>query len=46
LILWGGINAYFANWIPVGVALLLAGGLLKTDGFDFAVERTIPGSER
>jgi putative membrane protein len=46
LILWGGINAYFANWIPVGVALLLAGGLLKTDRFDFAVERTIPGSER
>ncbi|EMA53487.1 MULTISPECIES: bisanhydrobacterioruberin hydratase [Halococcus] len=37
VVLWGGINAYFGNWIPVALALVLAGGLLKTDRFDFAV---------
>lgn len=37
VVLWGSINAYFGNWLPVGIALILAGGLLKTDRFDFAV---------
>ena len=37
VVFWGSINAYFGNWIPVIVALILAGGLLKTDRFDFAV---------
>jgi putative membrane protein len=41
-VLWGAINAYFGNWVPVGLALVLAGGLLKTDRFDFAVEPTVP----
>lgn len=42
VVLWGSINAYFGNWLPVGIALVLAGGLLKTDRFDFAVQPTIP----
>ena len=42
VVLWGAINAYFGNWVPVGLALVLAGGLLKTDRFDFAVESTVP----
>ncbi|EMA51962.1 bisanhydrobacterioruberin hydratase [Halococcus thailandensis] len=36
VVLWGSINAVFGNWIPVGVALVLAGGLVKTDRFDVA----------
>ena len=43
VVLWGSINAYFGNWIPVLVALGLAGGLLGTDRFDFTVRPTIPG---
>jgi putative membrane protein len=42
VVLWGSINAYFTNWIPVGVALLLAGGLIKTDRFDFAIRPRFP----
>ncbi|WP_336025236.1 bisanhydrobacterioruberin hydratase [Halobellus salinisoli] len=34
VILWGGINAWFANWIPVACASLFGFGLLKTDRFD------------
>ncbi|RDZ64297.1 carotene biosynthesis protein [Haloferax sp. Atlit-12N] len=34
VILWGGINAWFGNWIPVAVAALFGVGLLKTDRFD------------
>ncbi|MFC7202297.1 bisanhydrobacterioruberin hydratase [Haloferax namakaokahaiae] len=34
VILWGGINAWFGNWIPVVVAGLFGIGLLKTDRFD------------
>lgn len=37
VILWGVINAVFGNWLPVAVALVLAGGLVRTDRFDFAV---------
>jgi putative membrane protein len=36
VVLWGVINAVFGNWIPVGVALALAGGLVRTDRFDVA----------
>jgi putative membrane protein len=36
VVLWGTINAVFANWIPVGIALVLAGGLIRTERFDVA----------
>ncbi|MFB6129986.1 MAG: bisanhydrobacterioruberin hydratase [Salinigranum sp.] len=31
VLLWGAINALYANWVPVAVALLLAAGLLRSD---------------
>ena len=34
VILWGGINAWFGNWLPVCVAGLLGIGLLRTERFD------------
>ncbi|MFB6089548.1 MAG: bisanhydrobacterioruberin hydratase, partial [Halobellus sp.] len=34
VILWGGINAWFGNWIPVACAAVFGLGLLKTDRFD------------
>jgi len=39
VILWGGINLLYGNWIPVAIAALLAGGLVRTDRFDFRVSR-------
>ncbi|WP_136716279.1 bisanhydrobacterioruberin hydratase [Halorientalis salina] len=42
VILWGSINAYFFNWIPVAVAGLFFLGLVQIDRFDFAVVRTMP----
>jgi bisanhydrobacterioruberin hydratase len=39
VILWGAMNAYFGNWIPVGIAVLLFVGLRRIDRFDFAVFR-------
>jgi putative membrane protein len=44
VILWGGINAYFGNWIPVAVAGIFFAGLLHVDRFDFSVLRTAPGA--
>ena len=38
VILWGGINAWFGNWIAVCVAGLLGAGLLRTDRFDAPTE--------
>jgi putative membrane protein len=43
VVLWGSINAYFGNWIPVLVAAALGAGLLYTDRFDFTVHGTVPG---
>jgi putative membrane protein len=37
VILWGAINALYANWVPVAIAVVLAGGLVRTDRFDFRV---------
>ncbi|MFC6955526.1 bisanhydrobacterioruberin hydratase [Halorubellus litoreus] len=37
VLLWGGINALYGNWIPVAIAAALGVGLLTTDRFDFAV---------
>ncbi|MFT4921196.1 MAG: putative membrane protein [Haloarculaceae archaeon] len=43
VLLWGAINVFYRAWIPVAVALLFAGGLVRLDRFDFAVWRGIPG---
>ncbi|WP_277541643.1 bisanhydrobacterioruberin hydratase [Haloarcula laminariae] len=40
VLLWGGINLFYANWIPVALAALLGAGLLKTDRFDFDLSET------
>ncbi len=37
LVLWGLVNAYFGNWIPVALALGLAATLVRSDWFDFDV---------
>ena len=42
VVLWGSINAYFGNWIPVAIAAALGAGLLYTDRFDFTVGGTVP----
>ena len=46
VILWGLINAYFGNWVPVALAGLFFAGLVKIDRFDFGVLRTAPGFHR
>ncbi|WP_336338148.1 bisanhydrobacterioruberin hydratase [Haloarcula brevis] len=40
VLLWGGINLFYANWVPVGLAALLGAGLLWTDRFDFDLSET------
>ncbi|WP_435359362.1 bisanhydrobacterioruberin hydratase [Haloarchaeobius sp. DFWS5] len=37
VLLWGGINAVYGNWVPTALAVGLGVGLLQTDRFDFAV---------
>ncbi|WP_254271986.1 bisanhydrobacterioruberin hydratase [Haloarcula marina] len=44
VVLWGGINAFYGNWIPVALAALLGAGLLWTDRFDFDLSETRLGS--
>jgi putative membrane protein len=34
VVLWGGVNAAFGNWIPVGLAAGFGAGLVVTDRFD------------
>jgi putative membrane protein len=34
VILWGGINAWFGNWLPVLVAAGFGVGLVRTERFD------------
>lgn len=46
VLLWGSVNAYFGNWIPVLVAAALGAGLLYADRFDFTVGGTVPGLGR
>ncbi|UPV73415.1 carotenoid biosynthesis protein [Halorussus limi] len=36
VVLWGAMNVYFGNWVPVALASVLATGLVRTDRFDFA----------
>ncbi|AUG46942.1 carotene biosynthesis protein [Haloarcula taiwanensis] len=43
VLLWGGINLFYANWVPVGIAALLGAGLLWTDRFDFDLSETRVG---
>ena len=44
VLLWGLLNAYFRNWVPVALALLLFAGLYRTERFDFDVlGRRSPG---
>ena len=40
VLLWGGINLFYANWLPVGLAALLGVSLLWTDRFDFDLSET------
>ncbi|GGN93607.1 MULTISPECIES: bisanhydrobacterioruberin hydratase [Haloarcula] len=40
VLLWGGINAFYSNWVPVALAALLGAGLLWTDRFDFDLSET------
>ena len=39
VILWGVINAWFGNWVPVAVAALFGVGLVRTDRFDASMLR-------
>ena len=34
VLLWGGVNLFYANWIPLVVAAAIGVGLLRTDRFD------------
>jgi putative membrane protein len=34
IILWGGINAWFGNYIPTVFAIIFAIGLLRAERFD------------
>jgi putative membrane protein len=34
VLLWGAINAFYGNWIAVGVVAVLAGLLIRSDRFD------------
>ena len=34
VVLWGGVNAAFGNWIPVAIAACFGTGLVVTDRFD------------
>ena len=35
VILWGGVNLYFGNWVPAALAAVYGYGLWRTDRFDF-----------
>jgi putative membrane protein len=35
VVLWGGMNVYFGNWVAVVLAAGLSAGLARTDCFDF-----------
>ena len=34
VLLWGGVNAVYGNWLPVLVAAIIGAGLLRTNRFD------------
>ncbi len=37
VLLWGAINAFYSQWMPVGLAAVIAIGLIRANRFDFAV---------
>jgi putative membrane protein len=37
VLLWGAINAYYSQWVPVGLAAVIGIGLVRANRFDFAV---------
>ncbi|MDY6764897.1 MAG: bisanhydrobacterioruberin hydratase [Halobacteria archaeon] len=39
VILWGTVNAYFGNWVPVVIATGIFGALIRTKRFNFDVFR-------
>lgn len=41
VILWGVVNAFYGQWIPVVLAAVLGAGLLYTDRFDFDVRSAV-----
>ena len=43
VILWGLINAWFGNWIPVAVAVVFGGAILRVKRFDAGLLRPSPG---
>ena len=43
VLLWGGINAFYGNWLPAAVAVGIGAGLLRTDRFDASM---LPWRER
>lgn len=40
VILWGSVNAYFGNLVPVAIAGLFGLGLVKADRFDYTIRAT------
>jgi len=43
VILWGAINAWFGNWISVGVALAFGVAILRAKRFDTGLLRPSRG---
>lgn len=37
VLLWGGVNLVYGNWVPVVVAVAIGVGLVRTDRFDAAL---------
>ena len=35
VILWGGVNLYFGNWVPAALSAAYGYALWRTDRFDF-----------
>lgn len=42
VLLWGGVNAYYGNWLPVVLAAGLGAGLVAADRFDFDIQPSFP----
>lgn len=40
VLLWGGVNVFYGNWLSAALALALLGGLLATDRFDVVFQGT------
>lgn len=40
VLLWGGVNVFYGNWVAAVLAVALLGGLLATDRFDVVFQGT------